>query len=673
MSSHAAATRSLKVRHRFPVPHVRLPVGNTELAILKRSGQPTLLAAAAYSNLSTQIVLVDLEGNHRLLPFPQGRGGWLMKADVGPDANGNLICGCNDLLRIDPWTGKWEILAKDIIPNDGIWGGGVFEKHIVCGGSTPDGTLAFWERATGRVVKSVAPVHPKAFYTYNVVQAPDGAYVAQSALPEAVLLRIDPGDLSFTARTLEHLGGAKSTFGAQFVAPDVLYLHDGERALLLKYPSMELLREAPAPDGLKGWSRRTALRGGRVLAWGNGANNFYELDAERGRWTPLLDRPLLPHDADRPESVDAFACLDDGSLCGLTRAGLLFRVPPGARKAETKQLHIAGPHNGQAMRVASSSGFRKAYGSSHVLQRFWEVDLETGAGRDGGDSGPGGGQVNDMLWDEKRRKLYMASYTSCTLVEYDPAKGGAYPQNPRVLARVGHGQMRPLQLLAQGDHAWMTTSPLYGTLGGALVRIDLDSGATDVFRNETLLPAQTPSKMLLAPGGRALYLSSTIHGDCDSAVPQAPAGMLAVFDTKARRLVRSFAPLPGCGTVTLLALLPEENGRRDVLFQSGKTFAKDAVLYRWAPDGGDRIERLGKAPSQLREVFEGPASEGAALWATGADGVGPLLPGDPARIENRLEETVLRSMSAGMAKFLQWEGPLLWASLGTEIAAFEAE
>ncbi len=655
-------TASLITRYRHPVPELRLCVANTEMAVLRRPGEPTLLATAAYSNYEGQLVILDLEGSHRTVKAP---GAGLM---IQADEDGRVLYGSRSIRRYDPFRDQDEVLVENVIPpGDGIWGGGHTRDWFVVGGSTPEGVLAIVSRKTNKVVKRMAPVHRNAFYTYRVIEAPDGYIVVQSSLPQCVLTRIHPETLELEQIQPECLKPFTNHHGGQFLSPDTFYLHAGPRAFLFSYPDFRLKTEIPAPEGegVSAWSRKTALLDGQVLAWGLGTNKLYSLNHEKGQWSALTEKSVLPVDPKTPEGCDAFAVLEDGSVAGLTRGCDFFRIRRGTGEATVRPLNITGLVNAQAMRVAGNGKARKIYGSSHVLQRFFEVDAESGEGRDCGDSGPGGGQINDMAWDAQRNKLYMASYTSCTLLEYDPLQKGCFPENPRVIAKVGHGQMRPLMILQaeEGRHVWMISSPSYGTLGGALSRIDPESGEVQVIR--PLVPDHTPTWMALSKDGEKLLLTTTVEGDCGSQHPTQPSAALVVFDIKSMQVERIKIPFEG--VERLMGLMTLSDGR--ILFQQGPLMAPGAVLCIWDPKNKDAIERIGEAPERLREVFPGP--DGETLWATGGAGIGPLVLGDPSRIDSQLEEGFLKTASAGMAKFCQWSNGVLWASLGTEVAGFE--
>src|SRR5262249_28733271 len=135
------------------------------------------------------------------------------------------------------------------------------------------------------------------------------------------------------------------------------------------------------------------------------------------------------------------------------------------------QLDARGPLEAHALCVIPEANV--ILGSPFINSRAWRIDMATGEGRDLGRAQPMGGQVKQIVWDAGRKKALMASYTQAALSEYDPAKGGVWPENPRLVgAARSEGQMRPKALVFDGRYAWMATSPEYGTLGGSLTRFD---------------------------------------------------------------------------------------------------------------------------------------------------------------------------------------------------------
>ena len=45
---------------------------------------------------------------------------------------------------------------------------------------------------------------------------------------------------------------------------------------------------------------------------------------------------------------------------------------------------------------------------------------------------PGGGQINQIIWDPITHRALMTSYTTSTVTAYDPSNEASWPDNPTV-------------------------------------------------------------------------------------------------------------------------------------------------------------------------------------------------------------------------------------------------
>ena len=183
----------------------------------------------------------------------------------------------------------------------------------------------------------------------------------------------------------------------------------------------------------------------------------------------------------------------------------------------------------------------------------------------------------------------MTSYTTSTVTAYDPSSEAAWPENPIVLASAhSEGQMRPTGLVHDGEHVWMASSPEYGTLGGALSRIDPRTGDIRIWRH--LVPDQKVNAVLVDPERRRVYCSTEIYADCNSAPPTQTSGQLVAFDMDALQIARRQAIEQDVPSARVLAVLP-----------SGKVLAQQqGQFYAWDAGTG-ALEALGSAPSGCRD------------------------------------------------------------------------
>jgi hypothetical protein len=196
-------------------------------------------------------------------------------------------------------------------------------------------------------------------------------------------------------------------------------------------------------------------------------------------------------------------------------------------KTDSMQINNPGQLDVHTMCVAPERNL--VIGAPFINARFWTLDLTTGQGTDQGRGMPGGGQINQIVWDAGRHRALMSAYTAAAVTEYDPAEPTHWPTNPRVVASASHEQqMRPRAMVFDRRHAWMATSPCYGRLGGALSRIDPETNEIKVWRN--IVPDQTINALALDLKRRRIYLSSEIYADCESCAPTQTKAQVVAFD-----------------------------------------------------------------------------------------------------------------------------------------------
>ena len=289
-------------------------------------------------------------------------------------------------------------------------------------------------------------------------------------------------------------------------------------------------------------------------------------------------------------------------------------------------------------------------GAPFINQRFWTIDLATGKGQDCGRAAPGGGQINQIVWDPVTQKALMSSYTTASVTAFDPTQPPGWPRNPRLLASAkDQGQMRPMALAHDGRYAWMATSAEYGHLGGALCRIDPTSGEIRVWRH--LVPDQKVNAIVLDPAARRVYCSTEITADCDSAPPTQTAAQLVSFDTEALKVIRRQAINSDAPRLSVLALL----AATEVLVLESNN------LYAWNPEKG-HLRPLGPAPRGLREVARDSAGR---LWASADASIGRLSVGETTvSFEPVIEED---------GRLLQVSGGMLYYAVGFEICAVQLD
>jgi hypothetical protein len=647
----------LTLERSYSLPEVRLRFRATEMAVLRNSGTEALLATAAFSNIGYYLVLFDGTGEV-LKVVPNANVGWAMQSD----GEGGLICGGHDLTHFDPASGEFELLAEKPVAPEELYGACVTDKYVVMGSSTPKGTVAVYDREARRIAKSFTPIHSHAFYTYDIIEAPDGKVLIFSSAPRAAISVLDQETLGLDAVIPEALSENRFATGPKMLDDETLFVRTETDAVLLSYPGFETVARIANPEGV-GLGFKTCAHASSVAAWG--ANRPWLLDRKDNCWQAMTDAPAGDPHPECPETCVAMASLEDGALVGVTDSSSVFwRLEAESREPSRKTIELFGPTDGAPLVI----GGGRAWGSSHAVQRFWSVDLESGEGRDLGQCSLGG-QANSMLWDDDRERLLMGTYPECRIRAFDPAHPPAFPENPGVFSEIGNGLSRTThQLLPIDNSLWTCANAAGQRLGGAVVRVDAESGEAEAFYN--LVPNESPGEMVLGADGRTLCFGTTVHADCGMNIPVSPAAHIVAFDVKDKRLLAVHRPVEKAQVLSALSL--DSNGR--LLFLDGPRLTRGRALWAWDL-AADRFERIGTAPDGLREIL--PSPDGAELWATALEGVGPLSLGDKCRIDFSRGHTLPgNDWDQKMCKHLQWdkEDPdVLWCICFTEILRFRAD
>lgn len=167
----------------------------------------------------------------------------------------------------------------------------------------------------------------------------------------------------------------------------------------------------------------------------------------------------------------------------------------------------------------------RVLGSSFINQRFWTADLAAGTGSDCGRAGPGFGEVLQVAAVGKL--IYLATYMSGELNEYDPRSPARFPENPRVVARPPGG-MRPAAISAAGPLLYYSCNRSNGVHGCVLTCYDTETGraryAVDPVADQSIrsLHWHAPAELLVA--------GTSIHADCRSAPPTRAAAAIVLFE-----------------------------------------------------------------------------------------------------------------------------------------------
>ncbi len=585
---------------KYQIPDTRLPFGNAEIAEIEIDGRTRLVSSIYGGDNGGRIYIFDPDtGESIWRKLPEGIGGAYM---LRTDPDGLLYLGCTEgtLVVYDPQADRFEVLVSGEL--DGIiWGGCVTDSLVVF--SANPGDACVYDRRKRKLLKTFRPLDSSqspSHYAHNVTECPDGKILLGLNVPQAKLVLLDPVTLEAQPHTPEALSGQSYTQWLAFLDAEHLAIVTGNGILILRYPSFELVRRIGPPGGVESGHHlqrhACCLIGGSIysLFWPGG--NLYRIDpADAGsQWQPVRERFV----GDMPAILHALA---DRYACALDTSGRYLRFDTQADEILESQLDSTGPMDTEMMRVVPQAG--RIFGSPYINQRFWEIDLATGEGRDLGKAAPGGGQINCIVWDDATEKILMASYTTCTVTVFDPAALASWDENPRILAKIGHEQMRPKAMVHDGRFVWVTSSAEYGNLGGALSRIDPCDGETRVWRN--IVPNQTPNKLLINPAAKRLYFATEVYADGDSTPATERTAQLVAFDTEKLTIDRQQDLRDGTRVARLLAVLPSGA----ILGLEGKDeftwHLRTGTLFTWNPADG-KIEYLNEITENLFDVVVAP-------------------------------------------------------------------
>jgi hypothetical protein len=559
------------------VPDTLIPFQRKNYVQFSRQGSTWLLGR----NLATPtIILIDTAtGRNELRDLPDGDPSW--STAIGPDGKVYIGTVHGSLLCYDPATDRIDTIEKGTL--GGIVMALAFVDRFLVWGAYPErGGVYDWKER--KILASFSPFDqesPASRYVDDIIVAPDGRVVVIGRMPAMHLTVLDPATGTREAKTPEvvkdHSRGAIGFMDGttlSFIGKGELFLFD--------YPSFALRSRHALPKGSPLW-----LDHKLHLVSGNGqAQEILEPNVDFSSWTPTWQETSAKLGAGWPiigTGSQVFTISADG--------GKLISYDPATRAYAEHALEMRGHIPTHALCVVPEAG--KIFGAPFINQRFWDLDLATGAGRDLGRAAAGGGQINGMVWDANRKRLFQASYTTCTVTEYDPSRPNGWPENPKQIAQIGDEQMRPngfRSFISDGRYLWMASSAEYGKLGGALSRIDPNDGTKQVWRN--IAVDQTPNALVLDPTRHRIYLSTDIHADQQSVKPTQSCAKLISFDTDSLSTVAEVAPFPGAEALTVLVLT--EPGRLLVRAQRR--------LFLWTPDRGT-FDDLGPEPCSLTDII----------------------------------------------------------------------
>ena len=624
---------------RYQIPESRLPFVNAEIEKSTFGGSPHLVSSIWGGSGGGRLYFWNPDtGSHVMRKLPEGIPGAYMLR-TGPDGKLYLGCGNGDLIRYNPEADGYEALVSGELSSI-TWGGCVTDRYAVWAASP--GHVGVYDVLEDRLVNVFRPIdteQPAALYGHRGITTPDGKVLLAIDVPRARFVVLDPETMMAVSHTPENIVGVGSTGDATFLDEQTLAAFVAGELHLMSYPEFKLLERVALPPGEGGLGGKACVVDGRFYAYRARNGELYRLDREAHAWELVVDGW-----ADGDTAI--LHPWGEKDICAVTVTGMAHRLNVDTLKADVLDLESTGPMQAHALCAVPEANL--IVGAPFINQRFWTIDTDTGQGRDCGRAAPGGGQINQIIREPQTGCVLMSSYTTSTVTAFDPAQPVSWPENPRVLASAeSEGQMRPMALVHDGRYVWMASSPEYGTLGGALSRIDPKDGSIRIWRH--LVPDQKVNALVLDIQKRRVYCSTEIFGDANSAPPTQTTGQLVAFDMDALAVVRQQEVVEGLPSVRVQALLP-----------SGEVLVlANAVFYAWdAASGG--LRELGPALKGFREVTRD--SDTGDLWACVEGQVGKLT------VESKVSFVPVVDEDG---KYLQVVGGNLYFAVGGEVCAMD--
>jgi len=517
---------------RVPIPKGRDPFVNTKLLSLGpgADGIERFWISTWNSNAGTLAVLVTEAGACRIYRFP-GHGGFY--SAVLEDADTLWLCGdLRTVLRLTISTGKYKAFDTGA-PGALVFQGMVLDhatgKLFAAAFPAPyTKTVAFSFDFRNRKPVAVHQLNCPAHYMRTHFPNGDGSYSIVLHCPGEALARWNP-----RAETVDWLEYAEELDTEVLNAGSTYHLVDNGTGRWYFpgvgwfNPATRAFEDGPRPAHEMTWFAR---RGNR--AWGV---NYENATLAIAMWDfatgAVRDLCTIPD-----SQLHNVNLTTSGKVVAVNLYGEFFRFDSETGALEmTRRLPTDSWGHVDCLRRIDED---RLLGTPFITQRFWEVNLRTGEGRDCGRAAPGAGEVL-QTW-KIGKKIYMASYTGAELVEYDPDEHPHFPENPRVVADPPHG-MRPVAGADDGRNIYYACSTEYGTLGAALAKYDTKTGECR-YALRPLGNQQIWSLWYHKPS-HGLVCATTMHADCRSCPPTDELCYFAVLDADSLQ-PRAKAPAP---------------------------------------------------------------------------------------------------------------------------------
>ncbi|MGH3731561.1 MAG: hypothetical protein ACRDTU_22870 [Micromonosporaceae bacterium] len=238
----------------------------------------------------------------------------------------------------------------------------------------------------------------------------------------------------------------------------------------------------------------------------------------------------------------------DGSLYAAVGnyGGDAFRYDPATGASESFKLPF--PPQPLDINNITAGPDGRVYTNLYINGNMAVLDPETGTTTNVGRVG----QTEGWIWHEG--KLYLGTYPTGRVMDYDPDQPYQSGTNPRELfsLQAQHAQNRPIAFATTPDKLYVGTTPDYGEWGGALTAYDMATGEYTVQRHIV----QDQGVISLARLGGTLWGGTRIDGG-GGTEPKATEAKLFAVDVATDRKIGEYVPVPGADLITSVTEGPD--------------------------------------------------------------------------------------------------------------------
>lgn len=549
-----------------------------------------------------ELILIDVERDSaRVFRFPTGAGSWNVREVPGD----RLVIGT----FFDGTFLIFDLRAERFVHHvrfgkeEYLWNTAVGADGRIYTGTYPGGRLGALDLESYTVEDCGAPAPPNLYLRY-VSATHDGRLLCSFSTEKPIEKLYDPRTRAWSD-VPEAIKGVSvaGTWDGYLTAGSRLFAGPGFT------PVAPMFLTPPADQGA--WSIDPTLttdtmlvlrQGKTVYGWRKGEptlTRLAEADLRGGRYMGVLQ---------------------DGRLVGI-RGQDYFVCRPGETAPRLRPIPgESSPRNLFFLKVDERG---RVWSGAPFGQTLMCFDPRTRKAVNTRTVCDGGGEVYDVAFQDGR--VYAVAYSGGDIIVYEPDRPWDQwnNKNPRTIASVTPGYIRPVAGARFGPDGklysgWMAG---YGRYGGAVAVTDPATGATELIENPLGEQAVSGLAVDMRPGSGMAYVGTSLEAN---GLPhkQGELPRFGVLDIAARKVLfsREFA---GAGSVRSIVFDPQTNLVAFIAGTQMRLFDPERRAFLPLPDDLPQprtglvlapASAPGSRPSAQRE-----ASAGAILFGSGKD------------------------------------------------------